>query len=163
MQLPTKAPGKAMEIGLKHLGSCHPCGRTGWSVRLLALPWPTSGYCGHLGPEPVDRRFSFLLPFKNKQTFLEINYHGAFQKDEPSSIRTNQVWAIQFFMLWFLSVLSCGHSAALNCWLKNVFLWKCYPNLLVLSTLGMCLYLLKQWNCKVNVPEKGPYSLFWNS
>lgn len=35
--------------------------RSEWSLWLLALPWTSHGYCGHLGNKTLDRRY-LLLP-----------------------------------------------------------------------------------------------------
>lgn len=51
---------------------CHPHGRAAWSSWFLILVWPISGYCKHLGNEPVDGRFLFSFSVSLCYSILPI-------------------------------------------------------------------------------------------
>lgn len=79
-------PLRGSECWLKHLGPCRPQGRPGWSSDPLALASPNPDFYWHLGSEPVDGRYLFLLfnensneirtlgkSLKLKQNFRKVN------------------------------------------------------------------------------------------
>lgn len=57
IQHPAQAPADGSPCRLEYSGLCHSGARPAWSSWNLTSAWPSPGCYGHLGSEPVHRRF----------------------------------------------------------------------------------------------------------
>lgn len=83
IQFPVNTVGKAQE-DRQALGPLHPCGR--FRRKLLALVWPSYGFCSHLGSGRVDEKglslsvysslcCNFAFQIEIKMSFWTIKWH----------------------------------------------------------------------------------------